>query len=183
MVHSSIQTGRRSITTILKIYELLRYTRKDIEIDPVLLEVYNLKLELHSFYTECTYETARPQLEQLIQKFYTSSIEEMNKFGNTLAKWKDEIINSFIIAKYDYSVNKDDGSVTVRGRKVNNALIENRNKIIKCIKHNANGYSNWYRFRNRGTLCSKKKCDLSLRTLRCSLEEKEEGRGLNKAIS
>ena len=122
---------------------------KIFEIDPVLLEVYNLKLDLHSFYTECTYETAQAQLEQLIQKFYTSSIEEMNKFGNTLAKWKDEIINSFIIAKYDYSVNKDDGSVTVQGRKVNNALIENRNKIIKCIKHNANGYSNWYRFRNR----------------------------------
>ncbi len=26
---------------------------------------------------------------------------------------------------------------------------ENRNKIIKCIKNNANGYTNWLRFRNR----------------------------------
>ena len=32
---------------------------------------------------------------------------------------------------------------------MNNGIIENRNKVIKCIKHNANGYSNWKRFRNR----------------------------------
>ncbi|WP_276889475.1 transposase [Faecalibaculum rodentium] len=29
------------------------------------------------------------------------------------------------------------------------SMIENRNKIIKMIKHNANGYTNWERFRNR----------------------------------
>ena len=34
-------------------------------------------------------------------------------------------------------------------KKMNNAIIENRNSIIKCIKKNANGYTNWTRFRNR----------------------------------
>lgn len=30
-----------------------------------------------------------------------------------------------------------------------NAIIENKNAIIKCVKKNANGYTNWERFRNR----------------------------------
>ena len=30
-----------------------------------------------------------------------------------------------------------------------NTLIGNRNKAIKLLKHNSNGYTNWDRFRNR----------------------------------
>ena len=33
--------------------------------------------------------------------------------------------------------------------KMTNAIIENKNAIIKCVKKNANGYTNWERFRNR----------------------------------
>ena len=40
-------------------------------------------------------------------------------------------------------------NVLYKPLKMNNGIIENRNKVIKCIKHNANGYSNWKRFRNR----------------------------------
>ncbi|MBF0579209.1 hypothetical protein IM774_05330 [Erysipelotrichaceae bacterium RD49] len=29
------------------------------------------------------------------------------------------------------------------------SMIENRNKLVKQIKNNANGYTNWPRFRNR----------------------------------
>ena len=39
--------------------------------------------------------------------------------------------------------------MAIRNMKMNNAIIENRNAIIKCIKKNANGYTNWDRFRNR----------------------------------
>ena len=49
----------------------------------------------------------------------------------------------------EYKVEADKGQVVVCNKKVNNAIIENRNKIIKCIKNNANGYTNWPRFRNR----------------------------------
>ena len=49
----------------------------------------------------------------------------------------------------EYKVEADKGQVVVCNKKVNNAIIENRNKIIKCIKNNANGYTNWSRFRNR----------------------------------
>ena len=31
---------------------------------------------------------------------------------------------------------------------MNNAIIENRNKTIKQLKNNGNGYTNWERFRN-----------------------------------
>ncbi|WP_455685031.1 transposase [Thomasclavelia sp.] len=34
-------------------------------------------------------------------------------------------------------------------KKMTNTLIENRNKAIKLLKHNSNGYTNWDRFRNR----------------------------------
>ncbi len=34
-------------------------------------------------------------------------------------------------------------------RSCNDTNIDDRNKIIKCIKNNANGYTNWSRFRNR----------------------------------
>ena len=41
------------------------------------------------------------------------------------------------------------GQVVVHGYKMNNAIIENKNAIIKCVKKNANGFTNWDRFRNR----------------------------------
>ena len=56
---------------------------------------------------------------------------------------------SFTIVDTEYKVEADKGQVVVCNKKVNNAIIENRNKIIKCIKNNANGYTNWSRFRNR----------------------------------
>ena len=73
----------------------------------------------------------------------------MIKFSNNLINWKQEIINSFTIVGAEYKVEADKGQVVVWNKKVNNAIIENRNKIIKCIKNNANGYTNWLRFRNR----------------------------------
>ena len=67
----------------------------------------------------------------------------------TLKKWRKEIINSFHIAGYEYQIDQSTGHVAAQEKKMNNAIIENRNSIIKCIKKNANGYTNWTRFRNR----------------------------------
>ena len=55
-----------------------------------------------------------------------------------------------------------DLQVAICNKKVNNAIIENRNKIIKCIKNNANGYTNWLRFHNRLILniCTRSKCNI-----------------------
>lgn len=73
-------------------------------------------------------------IEELIISFRNSQIKEMMDFGNTLVKWKYEIVNSFVPAN---------------GRRISNGLIENRNKSIKLLKHSSNGYLNWHRFKTR----------------------------------
>ena len=146
----------------LNFYDL---RQKILDLDTKLTEVYDLKLELRDFYRKSTYQDASKNLNNLIQLFLMSSIEEMNAFGHTLVRWKEEIVNSFIIIKYDYKIQKDDGTVAVHNRKINNSIIENRNKVIKCIKHNANGYTNWFRFRNRVLYVLRKDATFSLEPL------------------
>lgn len=108
-----------------------------LRIDNNLLTAYNLKFKMDQFYKTCTYEKAGRELSRLIIEFRDSGIEEMIAFSNTLARWKQEIINSFIIVDQE------------NNKKMNNGIIENRNKVIKQLKHNSNGYKNWERFRNR----------------------------------
>ena len=61
----------------------------------------------------------------------------MQYFARTLINQKKEIINGIRVFK------------EVSYKNINNAIIENRNKIIKNIKHASNGYKNFDRFRNR----------------------------------
>lgn len=49
---------------------------------------------------------------------------------------------------YCFIVSKDTGVITVEQKRINNALIENRNAIIKFVTKTANVYRNWNRFRN-----------------------------------
>ena len=65
---------------------------------------------------------------------------QLQEYSKTLIEWKQEIINSFI-------------KVPTINKKMNNALIENRNKSIKLLKHSSNGYTNWDRFMNRVLFC------------------------------
>lgn len=84
-----------------------------------------------------TEQEALCELEELIGRFRNCPLVEFSNFASTLHKWKHEIINSLKV----YS--------ELDNRAVSNALIENRNKIIKNVKHTSNGYANWNRFRNR----------------------------------
>ena len=110
------------------------------DIDKKIEEACNLHDLMHDYYRNCDYEHAKKELEALIILFNSSNLKEMSDFSNTLRHWKKEIINSFIIIK---TIN----------RKMNNALIENRNKSIKLLKHSSNGYTNWERFRTRVLYC------------------------------
>ena len=56
-------------------------------------------------------------------------------------KWKKEIINSFIVLKQEYYIDADTGEEKLQEKKMTNAIIENKNAIIKCVKKNANGYT------------------------------------------
>ncbi|MFR6591865.1 transposase [Catenibacterium sp.] len=85
-----------------------------------------LRNDVTYFYDHCTYDTAKKQLEKIIIDFRSSAVAEMSPVANTLTNWKKEIINSFIIV--------DDKA----NRKMNTAIVENRNKSIKlsqaCLK-------------------------------------------------
>ena len=121
------------LSRYLNFYDLLQImltSNSDLE------EAYNLKLALYDFYK--LEAPTKDDLNTLIHLFKDSNVKCMSDFGNTLINWKQEILNSFIIVNVDGVKSK-----------INNALIENRNKVIKTIKRNSNGYNNWDRFRNR----------------------------------
>lgn len=115
-------------------YDLFEYMIKsDKELDIA----YDLKDEVTDFYKKYHYDNAKQRLEEIIIDFRSCPIEIMSQFANTLSTWKQEIVNSFII------VDKE------KNRKMNTAIVENRNKSIKLIKHASNGFLNWERFRNK----------------------------------
>ena len=107
-----------------------------IEIDSILAEAVCIRDEIRDFYKNTRHDQAREKIEELIILCRTSDIKQLQDFSNTLTNWKTEIINSFV-------------KIPVINQKANNALIENRNKAIKLIKHSSNGYTCWNRFRNR----------------------------------
>lgn len=84
-----------------------------------------------------TKQQALAELDELIQRFRSCELIEFSGFASLLNNWKKEIVNSLCVYN---DLNKET---------VSNALIENRNKIIKNVKRTSNGYSNWRRFRNR----------------------------------
>ena len=117
------------------LYDYLIHINSELEIAAY------LKDDLQRFYKNCQFENAGDQLNSIIKDFRTCGIPELVHFAGTLAEWKHEIVNSFII------VDKD------KKRRINNGVIENKNKIIKNLKHNANGFKNFNRFRNRAMYC------------------------------
>ena len=114
-----------------------------LDIDDELREVYEFMRDIQIFYRTSSYNNATERLESLISKCNQSHIKELIDFGNTLIRWKREIVNSFIIV---YTYTKDG---VKREVKMNNGIAENKNRILKLLKNNSNGYKNWDRFRNR----------------------------------
>lgn len=127
-------------------YELSLQLRS---IHPDLETVWALKDGMIDFYEETTLDEANKKLNEQIQRFEKSGIEEMEHFAKTLINWRTEIINSFRISHRNYYINYQNGSFVEEDKKISNALMENRNAIIKLLKKSANGYKNWDRFRNR----------------------------------
>lgn len=128
----------RKLQRYLNLYDIYDLI---IKISPELEAAIDLKDSVHRFYKTCTIDNAKSELEEIIQYFRVTPIPELYPFSNTLIRWKQEIINSFIPIS------------SLGNRKLNNALIENRNKTIKAIKTSSNGYTCWHRFRNRVLYC------------------------------
>ncbi|MBQ0036106.1 MAG: ISL3 family transposase [Firmicutes bacterium] len=108
-----------------------------LKIDDTLTRAYYLKEDYLSFNNLFGLKT-RAELESIFDNYINdcllSSIEQFIEFANTLSRWKEEILNSFI---------------PYNGQRLSNGKIENKNKYVKKIKDIANGYANFKRFRNR----------------------------------
>ncbi|UNT95952.1 transposase [Allobaculum mucilyticum] len=92
---------------------------------------------------------AADRLQVILADLNRSQVKELNAFGQTVVNWFREIVNSFEIVKTEYVVDKKNGKARRKDHRLTSSMIENRNKLVKQIKNNANGYTNWKRFRNR----------------------------------
>lgn len=120
-----------------------------LKISPDLREAYDRRCDLHYFFKKGNQSTAESRLRRILSDLQSSSVPELRDFGNTVAQWFPQIVNSFWVIKEEYVTSHKDGSVHKKQHRLTSSLIENRNKLIKQIKNNANGYTNWGRFRNR----------------------------------
>ena len=85
---------------------------------------------------------ARNELEELIPMYQSSEHEIFRDFGDLLEKYKDYIINSFImVEKHGYG--------KVYDSRLSNGLIESLNRKAKDLKRSGRGYRNFEHFRNR----------------------------------
>ena len=131
----------KKYNTVLECYLNLYDIRQLLlSIDPLINDADNAFFTMSNFYKKNTSETAKKELEFIITTFRQSNIPGLQKYSNTLTEWKSEILNSFCV-------------IPGTNRKMTNALIENKNKTIKLIKHSANGYRDWERFRKRVLYC------------------------------
>lgn len=111
--------------------EILKYL---LSIDDRLNEAYKLTSKYREFNRCANINNCKEELEELINLFLSSKISYFFEVGKTLLKWKDEIINSFIM---------------INNRRLPNGLIEGLNSIISQINMNGKGYSNFDRFKLR----------------------------------
>lgn len=139
-----------------------------LDIDDELREAVALQECLYAFFRKNDLKTAAKALKELITNFHASQVKEMNDFANTLANWKQEILNYFepVQIGEEFIIDDDLNNAETeliknfiaknrqkKTRRMNSSVIENRNRIIQSIKCCANGYSNWSRFRNRVLYC------------------------------
>lgn len=116
-----------------------RYTKDNLlhyllSIDDDLKMAFELKETYRDFNKTANKDTTLEDLEEIIQRFKKSPLEEIRKVGKMLNNWKTEILNSFI---------------KIDGKRLSNSKIENKNSQIKTIMKTANGYKGFYRLRNR----------------------------------
>lgn len=85
---------------------------------------------------------ARNELEELISMYQSCEHEIFRDFGSILEKYKDYIINSFImVEKHGYG--------KVYDSRLSNGPIESLNRKAKDLKRSGRGYRNFEHFRNR----------------------------------
>lgn len=121
-------------------YSIIKYM---LDINDDLSKAYSLASKYREFNRACNIENAREELESLINHFFDSGLSQFFEVAKTLSTWKEYIINSFI--RINDCLSKKDNSP----RRLSNGPIEGINSRIEKININGNGYTNFFRFRNR----------------------------------
>ena len=92
---------------------------------------------------------ARKELEELISIYQTSEYEIFREFGSLLEKYKDPIINSFIMVEKH-------GHGKVYDSRLSNGPMESINRKVKDLKRLGRGFLNFEHFRNRFLYAARK---------------------------
>lgn len=111
-----------------------------LDIDPKLKLAYELYSKYLEFNKTSSFEEASKEIEYLLDDFFGSGIKQFEDIAKTISHWKEYILNSFI---------KVDSINATTKRRLSNGPIEGINSIVEKINVNGNGYTNFYRFRNR----------------------------------
>ena len=147
------------------------YERKFFNIDPSLSELRRLRDKYLSFNTS---NAGRPQkaaieLEELIDEYKACDQPIFNEFARLLKRYKQPIINSFIL------IERADAQGKIVISRLSNGPIESLNRKAKDLKRLARGFRNYDNLRNRflyatrsnavlnGRISSKKESASSLR--------------------
>ena len=124
-----------------------------LSIDPKLKLAYELYSRYLEFNKTSSYEKAKIELDELIDDFFYSDIKQFIEVAKTLSHWKEYILNSFILVDSEDETHK---------RRLSNGPIEGINSQIEKIIVNGNGYTNFFRLRNRSIYSINK--DVALKT-------------------
>lgn len=127
--YTKFQVNRSGL--LLDEHQIVDYMLK---IDKDLKDAYELLNEYRAFNSTATADDAEESLNELINKFHDSPLDEYYKAYKMLKKWKKEIINSF---------NRVNGFI------ISNGGMERANRDIKTIIRHAYGYKNFDRLRKR----------------------------------
>ena len=92
---------------------------------------------------------ARKELDGLISIYQNSEYEIFREFGSLLEKYKDPIINSFIMVEKH-------GHGKVYDSRLSNGPMESINRKVKDLKRLGRGFLNFEHFRNRFLYAARK---------------------------
>ena len=136
-------TNKRFYNKKLKMWLDKHSLRKYIlDIDESLSKAYWLVTRYRELNKTATIENVKEQYIEIVDELYNSKIEPLVNVAKTLSTWQEYILNSFITI--DDAVDSN-GKV----RRLSNGPIEGINSQIQKINLNGNGYTNFWRFRNR----------------------------------
>jgi len=125
--------------------QILKYL---LDIDKRLEIAYYLTAQYREFNKTCDRRNCEKELEALLDRFYASGLPPFFEVAKTISTWKKYIINSFVVIP-DALTKPKTTIEEPKPRRLSNGAIEGLNAIIEKINLNGNGYSNFYRFRNR----------------------------------